>query len=295
MFFKKSFDRLASMPASPVDIKPNGVSFKPFTKVAQKFKKSFSIAPFCLNHAVTSKQRIDPSGDIQADTMLAGCGNLKTFSFLRPAPAKSGVHRESCLILEHDCLFWPKRLKFFLKPSGIFELLDPVLEDKNNSLSLTDSQDDASSAGLAAPSGLFRKTVSDESQPLARPTEPDLNQIPAETSLSVPQAPLESLLPIAKVSPAWAWVLRTLNHLCLPRESIGLNSSGSTLVPRLSIPDVALQAPEARRLSLCLSKPLVFARLMLINVLSWPLYALRLMWDFSCPHINIKKPLCHFI
>jgi hypothetical protein len=34
---------------------------------------------------------------------------------------------------------------------------------------------------------------------------------------------------------------------------------------------------------------------MLINALFWPLYALRLMWDFSCPHININKPLCHFI
>jgi hypothetical protein len=34
---------------------------------------------------------------------------------------------------------------------------------------------------------------------------------------------------------------------------------------------------------------------MLINALYWPLYALRLMWDFSCPHININKLLCHVI
>lgn len=113
MFFKKLFDGIASVPAGPVDIKPNGISFKPSIKVAQKFEKPFSIPPFCLNHAIASKQRIDPPRDIQADTMLAGRRNLKTLSFLRPAPAKPGVHRKACLILEYNCLFWPQGLKFF--------------------------------------------------------------------------------------------------------------------------------------------------------------------------------------
>lgn len=295
MFFKKLFDGFASVPAGPVDIKPNGISFKPSIKVAQKFEKPFSIPPFCLNHAIASKQRIDPPRYIQTDTMLAGRGNLKTLSFLRPAPAKPGMHRKACLILEYNCLFWPQGLKFFLKPAGTFGLLGFVLEDKNNSLSLTDNPNDASSVGLAAPSGLSQKSVSDESRPLAHPIESGLNQIPAETSLSVPPAPFESLSLTVKAFPILAWILRTLSRLCSPRESIGLNSSDSTLTPRLSIPDVALQAPGVKRLSLCLSKPLVFARLMLINSLYRPLYALRLMWDFSCPHININKLLCHFI
>jgi len=295
MFFKKLFDGIASVPAGPVDIKPNGISFKPSIEMAQNFKEAFSVTPFCLNHAVASKQRIYPPGDIQANTMLAGCGNLKPFPFFRPAPADPRVHCKACLILKHYCLFCSQRVKFFLKSSGISGLLGFALEDKNNSLSLTDNPNDASSVGLAAPSGLFRKIVSDESQPLARPTEPDLNRIPAETSLSVPPAFFESLSLIAKVFPAWAWVSRTLSRLYSLRESIGSSSSESTLTPRLSIQDVALQAPKARRLSLCLSKLLVFVRLMLINALSWPLYALKLVWDFSCPHINIKKPLCHFI
>jgi hypothetical protein len=295
MSFEKLFDGIASVPAGPVHIKPNGISFQPSINVAQKFEKPFSIPPFCLNHAIASQQRIDPARDIQAHTMLAGRGNFKTLSFLRPAPAKPGVHRKACLILEYHGLFWPQGLKFFLKPAGTFGLLGFVLEDKNNLLSLTDNPNNASSVGLAAPSDLSRKTVSNESQPLAHPIEPGLNQMPAETSLSVPPASFESLPLTVKVFPILAWSLRTLSRLGSPRESNGLNSSGSALTPRLSIPDVVPQVPGVRRLSLCLSKPLVFARPMLINLLCWPLYALRLMWDFSCPHFNINKPLCHFI
>src|SRR4030043_1978492 len=207
MVFKKFFDGIASMPAGPVDIKPKGVSLKPSIKVAQKVGKPFSSPPFCLNHAIASQQRIDPPRDIQADTMLAGRGNLKTLSFLRPAPAQPGVHRKACLILEYNGLFGPQGLKFFLKPAGTSGLLGFVFEVKNTSSLLTNNPNDASSVGLAAPSGLSRKTASDELQPLAHPIESGLNQIPAETSLSVPPAPLESLSLTVKAFPILAWIL----------------------------------------------------------------------------------------
>jgi len=113
MLFKKLFDGIASVPAGPVDIKPNGISFKPSIKVAQKFEKPFSIPPICLNHAIAPKQRIDPPRDIQADTMLAGRGNLKTLSFLRPAPAKSGCIVKPVSSWNTIVSFGPRDSSFF--------------------------------------------------------------------------------------------------------------------------------------------------------------------------------------
>ena len=55
MFFKKLFDGIASVPAGPVDIKPNGIFFKPSIEVAQKFEKPF-ISPPVLSESCHSVQ-----------------------------------------------------------------------------------------------------------------------------------------------------------------------------------------------------------------------------------------------
>lgn len=295
MFFKKLINRFTLMPAGPIDIQPNSVSFQPHVKVAQHVEESLSITPLCLNHTIAPKQRIDPARDIQADTMLACRGNLQTFSFLRPTSTQSRVHRKSCFILEHDGLVWREGLKFFLNPSGISVLLGSVLEDTNNLPSLADNQDGASIVGLVAPSGLSRRNALDESPPLARPTVHGSIQIPAETSLSVLRAPFVSSALTVKSFPLWAWVSRTLNRLCSPRESNGSNSSGSTRTPRLSTLGVALQALKEGPLSLYRSKLPVFDRLWLIIVLYWRLYALNSMWGFSCPYNNKFILQYHFI
>ena len=295
MFLKKLINRFTLMPAGTIDIQPNSISFQPPVKVAQHVEESLSITPLCLNHTIAPKQRIDPAGDIQADTMLACRGNLQPFSFLCPTSTQSRMHSKSCFILKHDGLVWLERLKFFLTPSGISVLLDFALEDTNNLPSLADNQDGASIVGLVAPSGLFRRNALDESLPLARPTVHGLIQIPAETSLSVLKVPFVSSALTVKSFPIWAWVSRTLNRLYSLRESNGSSSSGSTRTPRLSTLGVALQALKEGRLSLYRSKLPVFDRLLLTIVLYSPLYALNSMWGFSCPYDNKFILQCHFI
>jgi hypothetical protein len=295
MRFKKLINRFTLVPAGTIDIQPNSVSFQPPVKVAQNVEKSLSITPLCLDHTIASKQRIDPAGDIQADTMLACRGNLQTFSFLRPPSAQSRMHRKSRFILKYDGLVWLEGLKFFLTPAGISVLLGSVLEDTNNLPALADTQDGASIVGLVAPLSLFRRIALDESPPLARPTVHGLIQIPAETSLSVLQGSVVSSALTVKSFPLWAWVSKTLHRLCSPRESNGSSSSESSRTPQLSTLDVALQVLKEGRLSLYRSKLPVFDQLWLVIVLYWRLYALNSMWGSSCPYNNKFIQYCHFI
>ncbi len=283
------------MPTGPINIQPNSISFKPPIKMTQNIEESLSITSFCLNHTIASEQRINPTRDIQTDTMLACRRNLQTFPFLRPTTTQSRVHRESCLILEDDGFIRLKGLKFFLKPSEISVLLGSVLEDTSNLPALDDIQDGASIVGLVVPSCLFQRNALDESLTLAHPTVRGLIQIPLETSPNVLQVLFGLSALTVKFFLLWAWVSRTLCHLCLLRESNDLGSFGLIRIPRLSIQGVVLPALKEGRLSLCQSMRLVFDRLLPIIVLYWRLYALNLMWGFSCPQYNEHSLHCHFI
>ena len=295
MFLKKLINRLTLMPTGPIDVQPNSVFFQPPVHVAQNVEKSLAITTVCLDHPITTEQRIHPPRDVQANTMLARCWDLQPFPFLRPSTTQSRMHCKTRFILKHDGFSGLKGLQFFLKPSGISVLRGSLLADTRSLLASFDTQDNASSAGLVEPSGLFQRIASNELPPSVHPTVHGSNQILSETSLSVPQEPVVSSVPSAKAFPLVVWASRTLNLLCLRRVSNGSGSFGSIPRPLLSILDVALLALREAQLSLYRPRRLVLHRRLPIIVFLWRLYALSSMWGFSYPYDNKNILHCHFI
>lgn len=295
MLLNKLIHAFAFMPARPIYIKPDGITLKPSVNVAKNIEESFTVSPLRLNHAIPSQQWRHPSRYIQTVAVLTGGQDTKTLPLLRPSPAKPRMHRKSCFILENHRLFGTQRLQFFLKPSQISLRLWTLPEYKNNRLVLNNTLIYASTAGPGALLALSQSVVLSEPPPLARPTGHGLGQTLAGWHPNASEAYREHPYSNRLVVLALDGGSSSLGPLGLLRESSGSGSCVLGLRHRLSILGTALQALTTTRQSLSLLMRQGFVWLKQKVSLFGLLDALKLVWDFSCFHIGIQNPLCHFI
>lgn len=261
----------------------------------QNFKKAISVASFRANHSMTSKQRRNPPGHIQAFLMLTGRRDFQAATFFAPTEPKTRMKRETRFVLKDNRFFRLQLAKFFLKPSETSSRLRSLPEHKSNWPASFGSPSDASIAGPDELSGLCQNAFLNEQQPSGRPTELCSAQSPSAFYPNVRKALAELCFPDSLGAQDVASALGIRAPFHLRRASIDSGSCGSSPARRLSNSVVGLQLPAAGRLFLCRSIRREFCRPLLTAFLSLRQRALGLGLDFSCLHINMKNPLCNII
>ena len=291
----KKFYLFSSVPSSPIDIKPDRVALESTIEISHTANEPLSISLRPPYHTISTKQRGDPSEDIQPLTVLACGRDPKSLPSLRPPDSKARMQGESRLILKDDRFLGAQNPEFFLEPSETAWPLRSLLADKYIRLVSADIQAGASSSEPDEPSTLFQTGVSSEPPEWDRPTGHDLSQTPKETSPDAP--PISDVIPVLNVQdvptslPAQG-PSTPGRLLCASKDS---SFDASLPRPRQSIPvaDPPISAEEP--LSLFHDGLQGFAEPWLVDALGLLRDVLTLSLGFSCLKGIISIFICQII
>lgn len=292
MRLKKNLDLLAPVPSSSVNIKPDRIAFQGAIKMSQAIQKAFSVTFWRFNQATFPQKRRNPAKNIEPHTMVAGSRDTHPSSLLCPYSAKAGMQSKSSFIFKYNCLMWLKRLKFFLKLSGISLPLLNVPGYMNIRHVSGNTPVDEANTEPGELLSLRQNAVLGEAQAWDRPIEPDLSQHLKDSSPDPSPASGEYGGLTAKGVRFGVWPLMPLSPvrlLCASRDS---SSDASNPIPRLSIPDADPPISAIGRLSLNPSLPPGPPKHRLSDALGLHRDASKIKWDFSYIKTTIVTLLC---
>jgi hypothetical protein len=272
---------LSLMPLGPIHIEPNLITTKSLIKVPQTQEESFPVALGPSHHSSSSKQRGNPSKQIQPLPMLTRRWNTQPLSNLRPPDSEPRMQGKARFILKDDRLPRFQGLKFFLMLGEIAWPLRSALEDMNTLPVSADNPIGASRTGPAEPSSLFQNDASGGPLMWGHPTELDSAQTPTGTApsdLPIPDPPSRLNEPDARVALLVLEPSTPVRSPCASRDS---DSDASSPRPRRSIPDADPPVSAREPLSLFPQRLPGLAESWTTDALGWPPDALTLRMGFS--------------
>lgn len=234
MGFDKGVHLFPPMPLGSVDIEPNGIPLQSPIEMSETLQESFSVSLRQSHHPPSTQQRRHPPENVEPLAVLAGRGNAKPLSFLRPAYPQTRMQGEAGFVLKNNGLIRSQTPEFFLTLSGIPSPARLVPEGTNTRLASGNSLTDASNTGPGGPSALSQIAVSDERPEWDHPNAPDSGRTPKGTSPNPLPTAGEWKALIGRDAPASSWASATADPPHSPYGPRDLGFAASVPVPSRS-------------------------------------------------------------
>jgi hypothetical protein len=175
MMLKEDPDLFALVPSGAVHIEMDGIASERSEHMLEHGKESFAVTLGGAYESLPSQERRNPSGEVEPLSVLAGSGDFETSAFLGPTSSKARMETESSFVLKDDRFIDFEAAEFFLTHLENRRRLWPEPEDKHSQPVSDCSPGDATSIGLALPSGA-RPSSAGESPAWAHPSQHAVSQ-----------------------------------------------------------------------------------------------------------------------